>query len=245
MPPDHQDLDWTSNRLLRALPTPDLESLRPELEQLACPRELMLTDVDTALDHIFFPDSGVVSAVSVYADGSIIETATIGREGCTGVQAALGARRSSVRLFVQIPGRATKMTRATFNRAMESTPAFSDLIGAYVRAFLDQVLVSVACNGAHSLRQRLARWLLMMRDRTDDDVLLITQDLLGEMLGVHRPSISHAVEGLESVGAIERGRRRVRIRDRLALIGEACECYQIVRARTASHLPQTYPQELG
>jgi CRP-like cAMP-binding protein len=91
--------------------------------------------------------------------------ATIGREGCTGMQAFFGAKTSSVRLLVQIPGSAAKMSRAAFARAMDSMPSFRNLMSAYIHAFLEQVLVSVACNGAHSLKQRLTRWLLMMRDR--------------------------------------------------------------------------------
>ncbi len=197
-------------------------------------------NVDSALDHIFFPDSGVVSVVAVYADGSIIEMATVGREGFTDVQAVFGARRSSIQLLVQIPGTATKMSRATFMRAMQSMPSFRTLMDAYVQAFLEQVMVSVACNGAHSLKQRLARWLLMMRDRTDSDVLPITQSLLAEMLGVQRPSITNAVREFERAGLIEGGRRQVTILDRRGLMQASCECYQLVRTRVAFHLPKTY-----
>jgi CRP-like cAMP-binding protein len=113
-------------------------------------------------------------------------------------------------------------------------------MNAYVQAFLEQVMVSVACNGAHSLKQRLARWLLMMRDRSDGDTLLITQDLLAEMLGVQRPSISNAAQELERAGLIERGRRQVTILDRQRLTKASCECYQLVRSRLAFHLPKTY-----
>jgi CRP-like cAMP-binding protein len=197
-------------------------------------------DADSALDHVFFPDSGVVSVVAVYADGSIIEMATIGREGCSAVQAVFGAKTSSVQLLVQIPGGAARMSRAAFMRAMASMPHFRGLMYAYVQAFQEQVLVSVACNGAHSLKQRLARWLLMMRDRGDDDALQITQSLLAEMLGVQRPSITNAAEELERAGLIERGRRQVTIRDRKGLVAASCECYQLVRARITAHLPKTY-----
>ena len=154
-------------------------------------------DADSALDHVFFPDSGVVSIVTVYADGSVIEMATVGREGCTGVQAFFGAKTSSVRLLVQIPGSAAKISRAAFIRAMETMPSFRNLMSAYIQAFLEQVLVSGACNGAHSLKERLARWLLMMRDRSDEDALPITQNLLAEMLGVQRPTITNAARELE------------------------------------------------
>ena len=165
--------------------------------------------------------------------------ATIGREGCSGVQAILGAKRSSVQLLVQIPGSAAKLSRAAFTLAMHSMPSFRSVMDAYVQAFLEQVMVSVACNGAHSLKQRLARWLLMMRDR-DDDVLPITQSLLAEMLGVQRPTITNAAQELERAGLIERGRRQVTILDRRGLTAASCECYQLVRARLAFHLPKTY-----
>src|ERR1700674_1692383 len=235
--------NWPHNRLLLALPSSDFQQLMPELEQIRCEREQVLMDADSSLDHVFFPDIGVVSAVAVYADGSIIEMATIGREGCTAVQAVLGAESSSIRLLVQLPGGASKMSRAAFTQAMESMPSFRNLMFAYVQAFLEQVLVSVACNGAHSLKQRLARWLLMMRDRADGDALPITQNLLAEMLGVQRPTITNAAEALERAGLIERGRRQVTILDRHGLTEASCECYQLVRARLAFHLPKTYPEK--
>ena len=175
--------NWPRNRLLLALPSRNLKRLKPELEQIRCQRAQVLMDADSALNHVFFPDGGVVSVVAVYADGSIIEMATIGREGCSGVQAILGAKRSSVQLLVQIPGSAAKMSRVVFTQAMQSMPSFRSVMDAYVQAFLEQVMVSVACNGAHSLKQRLARWLLMMRDRSDGDALPITQSLLAEMWG--------------------------------------------------------------
>src|SRR6267154_192188 len=165
---DSSSTAWPRNRLLLAIASSDLREIMPELEHIRCEREQILMDADSSLDHVFFPDSGVVSAVAVYADGSIIEMATIGREGCTAVQAVLGAESSSIRLLVQLPGGASKMSRAAFTQAMEAMPSFRSLMYAYVQAFLEQVLVSVACNGAHSLKQRLARWLLMMRDRSDD-----------------------------------------------------------------------------
>jgi CRP-like cAMP-binding protein len=232
--------NWPRNRLLLALPSTNLKRLMPELEQIPCQRGQVLMDADSELDHVFFPDTGVVSVVAVYADGRVIEMATIGREGCTGVKAVFGAKRSSARLLVQIPGSAAKMSRAAFTRTMESMPAFRSLMYNYVHAFLEQVMVSAACNGAHSLKERLARWLLMMRDRGDDDALRITQDLLAEMLGVQRPTVSNAARELERAGLIARGRRQLTIVDRPGLTKASCECYQLVRGRLALHLPKTY-----
>jgi CRP-like cAMP-binding protein len=212
----------------------------PELEHIRCRRAEVLMDADSSLSHVFFPDSGVVSAVAVYADGSIIEMATIGREGFADVQAVFGAKRSSARLLVQIPGSAAKMSRAAFTHAMESIPSFRSLMYAYVQAFLEQVQVSAACNGVHSIKQRLARWLLMMRDRSDDDALPITQNLLAEMLGVQRPTITNAARELERADLIARGRRQVTILNRKGLAKASCECYQLVRKHTAFYLPKTY-----
>jgi len=232
--------NWPRNRLLLALPSSNLKQLMPELEHIRCQREQILMDADSSIGHVFFPDSGVVSVVAVYADGSIIEMATIGREGCTAIQAVFGAKISSVRLLVQIPGSAAKMSRAAFTRAMGSMPSFRSLMFAYVQAFLEQVLVSVACNGAHSLKERLARWLLIMRDRSDDDALQITQNLLAEMLGVQRPTVTNAAGELERAGLIARGRQQLTILNRQGLVEASCECYQLARARVAFHLPKTY-----
>ena len=203
---------WPRNRLLLALPARSLKQVIPDLKHIECKREQVLLDADSSLDHIYFPDSGVVSVVAVYPDGSLIEMATIGREGGTGFQAVFGAKTSSARLLVQVPGTAARMSRLAFRHALDTVPGFRNLMLAHVHAFLEQVLISAACNGAHSLKARLARWLLMMRDRHDEDSLAITQDLLAEMLGVHRPTITNAARALQRAGLIECGRQRVTIR---------------------------------
>src|SRR6202022_4757916 len=122
--------NWPHNRLLLAMPSRNLRRLMPELEQVRCQRDQVLMDADSSLDHVFFPDSGVVSVVAVYADGNVIEMATIGREGCTGMQPFFGAKSSSVRLLVQIPGSAAKMSRSVFAHAMASMPSFRNLMSA-------------------------------------------------------------------------------------------------------------------
>ena len=224
--------NWPRNRLLLALPAGNLKRLMSVLEPIPCQEGQILLDADSSLDDVFFPDSGVVSVVAVYENGNIIEMATIGREGCTGFQAILGDRESSVRFLVQIPGSAAKMSRADLPRAMGSMPSFRNLMYAYVHAFLEQVLVSGACNGAHSLKERLARWLLMMHDRSDGDTLQITQTLLAHMLGVQRPSVTNAIRELERARLIAPSRRQVTILDRQGLMEASCECYQLVRTRT-------------
>ena len=232
---------YVKNRLLFALPRRELHRLNEVLEPVECHREEVLVDADSTLEHVYFPNSGIISVVAVYPDGSIIEMATIGREGATGFQAVFGAKISSARLLVQLPGTAVRMSRVAFQRAMQQLTSFRALMLAHVHAFLEQVLVSAACNGAHSVSQRLARWLLTMRDRHDEDTLPITQDLLAEMLGVHRPTVTNAVRALHRAKLVQADRKRVVILDRDGLIKASCECYQVVRLRTAQHLPMTYP----
>ena len=234
--------DWPRNRLLLALPSRDLERLIPELEHVRCERGQTLIDADSPLDHLFFPDSGVISVLGVYSDGQVIEMATIGREGCTGVQAVFGAKSSSARYFAQIPGTSAKMSRRVFAQAMQSMPAFQSVATAYVQAFLEQVMISVACNGAHNVKERLARWLLMMRDRSDDDALPLTQGLLAEMLGVQRPTITIVLREFQRAGLVELSRQRVTIRNRRGLMGKSCECYELLRTRIARHLPKAFPE---
>jgi CRP-like cAMP-binding protein len=232
--------DWPRNRLLLALPSRIRGQLLPTLEPIKCEREQVLLDADSNLDHVYFPDSGVISVVAVYPDGAIIEMATIGREGGTGFQAFFGAKTSSARLLVQLPGTAAKMPRSVFMNAMETIPAFRSLMSCHVHAFLEQVMISAGCNGAHNLTQRLARWLLMRRDRADDDTMLLTQDLLAEMLGVQRPSITNAIHSLQRADLIDCGRKRVTILNRDGLMRVSCECYSLSRVRISQHLPKTY-----
>ena len=125
---------------------------------------------------------------------------------------------------------------------MQSMPAFQRVATAYVQAFLEQVMVSGACNGAHNVKERLARWLLMMRDRSDDDALPITQGLLADMLGVQRQTITNVLRDFRRAGLVESSRQRVTILNRRGLMGESCECYELVRTRIARHLPKTFPE---
>lgn len=233
---------WPRNRLLLALPARVAKAIQPNLEPVELTHRDILIDADTALSHVYFPDEGVISVLAVYPDGTLIETATIGREGCTGFQAYFRARMSSMRLYVQVPGTAARMTRADFIAALGEHTAFAEIMHGYVQVFLEQVMISAGCNGTHDLTQRLARWLLMHHDRTDGDVLPMTHDLLAEMLGVQRPSVSHAVKRLNASGAIQSRRSKLLIKDRARLKRHSCECYDLLRHRIIHHLPKTYPE---
>lgn len=212
----------------------------PALEYVSCARDQVLIDAGDALDRVYFPETGVVSLSTIFADGTAIDMATIGREGCTGVQAVLGAKVSSVRLLAQIPGTAMRMSRRAFSWAMDTMPCFKTTMYDYAQVFLDQALVSGACNAAHRLNQRLARWLLTARDRRGDDNLPVTQTLLAEMLGVQRPTMTTALGEFERSGLIAGARRQITILNRDGLSAESCECYHRLRERFDGRVAKTY-----
>jgi len=203
----------------------------PALERVSFSPDQVLIDAEDALDRVYFPETGVISLSTVFADGAVVDMATIGREGCTGVQALLGAKVSSARLLTQIPGTAMRMSRRAFSWALDTIPEFKAAMYDYAQAFLDQALVSGACNAAHKLNQRLARWLLTTRDRSDGDKLPVTQTLLAEMLGVQRPTMTNALGEFERAGLIAGARRQITILDRDGLSAESCECYHRLRER--------------
>lgn len=229
------------NRLLLALPRRELDPLLADLVHIETRYKQVLIDDESSLDQVYFPNSGVISVIGVYSDGSAAEMATIGREGTTGFQELLGARASGVRLLTQIEGSAMRIKRAAYDAAAKNLPTFRLLMYAHLHAFLHQLMISCACNATHSVKQRLARWLLMMHDRHDDDVLPLTQDLLAEMLSVHRPTATKALRQLQNARTVQVRRGGIEILDRQELTAHSCECYQIARVRTARLLPKTYP----
>jgi hypothetical protein len=147
-----------------------------------------------------------------------------------GVPLLLGVDSMPARCFVQVAGDAKKMDAAPFLQAVIDHAGFRSLLLRYAQVLFNQVAQSVACNRVHSVEQRCARWLLMTRDRVHSDVLLLTHEFLGYMLGVRRESVSVAAEALQQSGLIDYRRGKITIRDRPGLRAAACECYEVVRA---------------
>ena len=219
----------SQNHLFGSLRPDELHRLRPAMEVILCARDQVLIDTDEPLNRVYFPETSVISLTSVFSDGTTVGMATIGREGCTGVQVVLGAKTSSVRLLTQIPGTALRMSRRAFTWAVESIPSFKTAMYGYAQSLMEQALVSGACNAAHRLNQRLARWLLTTRDRSDHDTLAVTQAQLAEILGVQRPTMTNALGEFERAGLIAGARRQITILDRQGLADQSCECYGRLR----------------
>jgi CRP-like cAMP-binding protein len=221
--------DGRSNRFLATLPPHDFSLLAAHLRTIPLERGVMLHDVGEEIEHVYFPHSGMVSLVAVMQSGVTVETATIGRAGVIGASAGLGARFAFGRAIVQLPGTAAWISASQFQAAAAQSQAFRDLIVRYNDVLLAQVQQSVACNALHALETRLSRWLLQAHDCVDGNVIPLTQEFLGQMLGVRRTTVTIAASLLQSAGLIRYRRGHIQILDRKALEDITCECYVVVR----------------
>ena len=217
------------NRLLQTLSVGAYEQIAPYLEDSDLPRGAVLTQPDQPLTRVYFPENGLISVIAVYSDGNTIEMAAVGREGCVGVQGLLGERLAAARHVVQVPGSIARINVARLKTIMEANEEIRTLLSCYVVGFLNQVMVSGACNGAHSLNERLARWLLTMHDREKTSDVNLTQEFLAEMLCVHRPTLTMALRMFQASGLVKLRRGGVSIVDRAGLEEATCECYWLIR----------------
>lgn len=217
------------NRLLAALTPGDLDALKAHLEPVVLPHRRTLSNPGAPIEHIYFPAEGMVSLVQPL-QGGMIEVGIIGKEGFFGVPVLLGADTSPLEAMVQIPGSASRIQAGAFRKAAGKSTHLLGLLLRYAQALHVQVAVSAACNGRHALRERLARWLLMARDRAPGDELPLGHEFLSMMLGVRRAGVTEALGALRTAGLIRHTHGRVTIIDRHALEAASCECYHIVRS---------------
>ena len=225
------------NRVLRSLDAATRAEVAAACEPVTLRARTVLDHAGDATQAVHFPETAVISAVAAYSDGATIEMANIGREACTGVNLTLGRRRQLDTTEVQVGGTALRLPAERFLALKAGLPPFADALFATAQALYYQVMVSAACNGAHDARQRLARWLLTMHDRTDGDEMALTQEFLAHMLGVRRATVTGAASAFKSAGLIHYAHGRLRIRDRPGLQRESCECYGLVREAYDALLP--------
>jgi CRP-like cAMP-binding protein len=217
-----------SNRLLVALAREDLDPLRPHLEPVPLSLKQILSNPNMPIDHVYFPQDGMVSLVQPLENGAMIEVGMIGKEGLVGVPVLLGADTSPLEAMVQIPGLALRMEASVF-RKEAGRAALLGLLLRYVQALHIQVTLSAACNGRHTLVERLARWLLIARDRATSDQMPLSHEFLSMMLGVRRAGVTVALGTLKAAGLIYNSHGQVTINDRRGLEAACCECYRTVR----------------
>ena len=224
------------NRLLASLPPDALAALMPKLIPVALAIRQPLYNTDTAIEAVYFVESGMISLVATLDDGMQAEVGVIGREGMLGIALLSGAETSFIDSIVQLTGTALRMSVRDFRHEWEGNAAFRTLLLRYNEALHAQVMQTAACNGHHGLEQRLARWLLMAHDRADGNELPLTQDFMAMMLGVHRPSITVTAGILQRAGLIRYAAGRVTVLDRASLEAASCECYGAVQRRFSALL---------
>jgi CRP-like cAMP-binding protein len=225
------------NRLLRAIPPEEQELLAPHLEAVRLELGRVVSEVNMPIEHVYFPEAGIISSLSVMADGSAVETATIGPEGMSGIAVFHGVDRTPEHVFVQVPGEGYRIERDAFRAILPSIPTLSAYLHKYSVALLTLIGQNSGCNRKHSVLQRCSRWLLMTHDRAGGDAFELTHHVLSQMLGVRRASVTEAALALSESGAIEYRRGLVTVLDRHALERASCECYGIIRS--------TFDQLLG
>lgn len=222
------------NALLAAMSRADAERLAPWLQSGSFEAGYVFSNPGDEIEMIVFPHTGMVSLLAVMRDGDAIETATVGSEGMVGAMAGLGLHITLTRAVVQTPLVASRIAAAPFRRAVEASSTLRDLIVRYNEALLAQVQMTAACNALHTLEARLSRWILQTRDRIDLDAIPLTQELLSEMLGVRRTSVSEVASKLQAANLITYSRGMITITDRPGLERASCECYESIKLKTAT-----------
>lgn len=218
------------NRLFASLPGEELSRILPFVEHVELEQRVHLLEQEQPIRHVYFPETAVISVVSTMQRGGVVEVGTAGCEGMVGLPVFLGDDISPVRAIVQIPGAAARMDAAVFARLSATPGAFHRLMLRYTEAFLIQVAQTAACNGAHLVEERCARWLLMTHDRVHGDEFPLTHEFLAFMLGVRRAGVTLAMRALQDAGVLRYGRGWVAVADRARLETYSCECYGVVKA---------------
>jgi CRP-like cAMP-binding protein len=205
--------------------------LRPSLTKVSLKRGQVLNEPGRAIEHVYFPHGGIVALMVPMAYKRDIETAIISREGVVGATAGLGLDLTLTRAVVQVAGVATRVAVSDFRQVVQASDKLRDLLVRYQDVLLGQVQITAACNAFHPIEARLARWILQTRDRTATETIPLTQELLSQMLGVRRGSVSAIAAGFQAAGILSYTRGALIITDRAKLEATACPCYRLAIER--------------
>ncbi len=218
----------TENQLLGILPSGEQDHLRPLMQTVRLKYKQAIYDEGSSIGVVYFPVTAVFSYISVLADGSSTEVGLIGNEGMAGLPAFLGAGWTSFNMLIQVAGIAHRMPVSTLVAETHGPGALRGVLLRYTQGFLTQIAQGTACGRHHTVRQRLAMWLLMVGDRVQADRFPMTHEFLGQMLGIGRPSISLAAAALQAEGLISYNRGAIVILDRPGLEQVTCSCYRLI-----------------
>jgi CRP-like cAMP-binding protein len=218
--------------VLAGLSDEEYAQIEPDLELVPLTFAEIIYQFKGPIDHVYFPESGVLSMVGTAGDENLIEVGLVGREGLSGLPFFLGVPYSANQVIVQSEGTAWRMNAKSARHHFSQSGSFHDAILLFTHELFLQVSQTVNCNRHHEVEQRLSRWLLMMRDRVESNRLQLTQEFLSWMLGVRNQAVSRAAMRLQSEGSIKYSRGALTIVDRSRLEHSACECYRMIKART-------------
>jgi CRP-like cAMP-binding protein len=218
------------NLLLRRLGASDIAVLEPGAKIMTMTRGLELHHARGAIDHVFFPLSGMISILAVMKTGEQIETAIVGREGAVGGTIGVFGAHSFGQAIVQVQGEAWRVPRASFLKLYNASEAFRRIMNDSLVNIFAQTQQSAACHALHTVEERLCRWLLQSRDLLGSDTIELTQEFLSHILGVQRTAVTLNANALQKRGLIHYSRGVIRIVDVTGLRAASCECYEAVRA---------------
>jgi len=232
------------NRLLAALKPDDLMLLLPSLTALEFPTGKILQEAGSEVRYAWFPLEAAAASFVVAADANhMVDAALVGREGAVGGIISTGNYPAYARAHVQFPGKFLRLPLSALNQAKAQSPSIADWVARYSDCLVAQLFQSAACNASHTIAQRLARWLIATRDRIDCNEIIITQEQLGEMLGVGRSFINRSLRHFGMMGILGSRRRRIVILDADRLEAIACDCNHRVRDHFDLVLAGVYPRE--
>ena len=226
-----------ANNLLAALPRKEYRRLLPNLEEIPLLFEKVLFEPGDPILDVYFPTSGIVSLLAVAEERATLEVGLVGREGLVGLPLFMGVKTSRNRAVVQGAGSAFKVKATAFRKECANGGALPRLLLRYSHSLWTQISQSAVCNRFHAIDARLARWLLMTRDRMGADEFHITQEFMSNMLGVRREGVTLAAGKLQQQGLIRYSRGNLVILDRVGLRGAACHCYQVIKEESDGLLP--------
>ena len=227
MPGPH---DPRQNRLLAALPAIDYGRLLPNLELVPMPLGDALYESGVQMRHVYFPTTAIVSLLYVMQDGASAEISVVGNEGMVGVSLFMGGETTPSRAVVQSAGHAYRLKGQLLKEEFNRSGELQHLLLRYTQALLTQMAQTAVCNRHHSLDQQLCRWLLLSHDRLlPSNELVMTQELIANMLGVRREGVTEAAGNLQKAGLIAYHRGHITVLDRAGLEARTCECYAVVK----------------
>lgn len=225
------------NHLLAALPQESLARWLPDLSPVDMPLGQVLYESGGTMRSVYFPTTSIVSLLYVLEDGSSAEIGVVGNEGLVGISLFMGGGSTPSRAVVQSAGKGFRLNAEAMKAEFDQSGPAMHLLLRYTQALITQMAQTAVCNRHHSLDQQLCRWLLLSMDRLSGNELVMTQELIANMLGVRREGVTEAALKLQRAGLIQYSRGRIQVLDRPGLMRRCCECYEVVKKEYDRLLP--------